>query len=168
MSAHHTPQDPTQQNSRKDRMFEAHQQDPYLNREKWREPCHCPDCGIIYHEGRWQQGVTAQDSTPHRCPACARIYDKVPAGFLSLSGKFFLDHKEEIMHLIINKEQKEKTEHPLERIMAIDETSQGVTIHYTGIHLTQGTGNALHHAYQGHLDIDHNERDGQIRVKWQR
>jgi hypothetical protein len=153
----------------KTRAYEARIEDPYLNREKLEEPTHCPDCGAVYHEGRWQWGPNQKNSTPYRCPACARIHDKVPAGLLSLSGPYILDHKEEIMNLIKNREQQEKTEHPLERIMNIDETRQGeITIYYTGVHLTRGTGEALRHAYQGELDITHNDRDGQIRVKWQR
>lgn len=153
---------------RRDMMFEKRVHDPYLVAAKWQEPSVCPDCSAVYHRGRWQWGEVSPDAHVHRCPACARIHDQVPAGVLSLSGEFFTEHKEEILHLIRNLEVKEKGEHPLERIMGIDEEGDGTTIRYTGMHLTQGTGEALHHAYHGDLDVVFNDSDGQIRVRWSR
>lgn len=153
---------------RKDRMYEQHVEDPYLERKKWQEPSVCPDCNAIYHKGRWQWGEVAKDAHPHRCPACSRIHDKVPAGFLTLQGDFVSEHKDEILHVIRNLESKEKAEHALERIMAVDEQGDKITLSFTGVHLTKSSGEALHHAYQGELGIDFNERDAQIRVTWTR
>jgi hypothetical protein len=153
---------------RRDRMYEQHVKDPYIARGKWKEPSVCPDCAAVYHKGHWQWGEAPQGAHQHRCPACARIHDKVPAGFLTLGGEFFKAHKPEILQMIRNHESKEKAQHALERIMTIDEQGDGVTIQYTGVHLTEGTGKALHSAYQGDLNIEFNERDAQIRVSWQR
>lgn len=153
---------------RKDRMYEEHVQDPYHAREKWKEPSVCPDCKAIFHRGRWQWGSAPEGAHEHRCPACARIHDQVPAGILTLSGEFLAQHREEIMHLVRNQEEKEKAEHPLERIMSVEESDDGITVNYTGIHLSRGTGEALHHAYQGDLDITFNDSDAQIRVNWSR
>ena len=151
---------------RRDKMYEEHTQDPYHAREKWKEPTTCPDCGAIYHKGKWVWGDAAEGAHSHRCPACARIHDHVPAGFLSLKGDFLAGHKDEIMHLIKNHEQKEKAQHALERIMSIREEDGGLAIEFTGVHLTKGTGEALHHAYQGDLTVDYNDKDAQIRVQW--
>jgi len=114
--------------------------------------------------------MDAQDESHlHRCPACERMRDKFPAGFLVLNGPFFVGHKEEIMNLIKSQEEKERAEHPLERIMNMHEEPSGdLTISYTGVHLAQGTGKALHHAYKEDMKIEHNERSGQVRVYWQR
>lgn len=152
----------------KGRTYEQRLEDPYLEREKWQEPSVCPDCNAIYHKGRWQWGEAAEDAHPHRCPACSRIHDKIPAGFLTLQGDFVSGHKDEILHLIRNLETKEKAGHALERIMAVDEEGDKITVSFTGVHLAKSSGDALHHAYQGDLDIDFNERDAQIRLSWTR
>lgn len=155
---------------RRDRMYEAHVQDPYQAREKPPEPTACPDCGLVFHHGRWQWGDAPADAHAHRCPACSRIHDRVPAGILTLGGEFFAAHRDEIMHLVRNSEAREKAEHPLERIMGIEdrEVESGVVITYTGIHLTKGTAEALHAAYQGELDYQYTDRDGVLHISWQR
>jgi hypothetical protein len=56
----------------------------------------------------------------------------------------------------------------LERIMGIDEEGDAMMVRFTGIHLTRAVGEALHRAYEGDLQIDYNDRDGQVRVYWQR
>jgi len=154
---------------RRDQTYGKPIQDPYQAGKKWPEPTHCPDCGVVYHKGRWQWMDAQEASHQQHCPACERTRDKFPAGFLALNGPFFVDHKEEILNLIKSQEQKERAEHPLERIMEMHEELSGdLTISYTGVHLAQGTGKALHHAYQGDMKIEHNKRSGQIRVYWQR
>ncbi|TPW18005.1 MAG: hypothetical protein FD130_438 [Halothiobacillaceae bacterium] len=149
-------------------MFEAHVQDPYQQRGKPPEPCACPDCGAICHKGCWQWGEAAADAQHLRCPACSRIHDHVPAGVLTIQGDFGVTHREEILRLVRHQEEKERAEHALERIMDIEEGEDQLTIHFTGVHLPRGVGEALKHAYQGELTIHHNQRDGQIRVSWQR
>lgn len=153
---------------RRDRMYEQHVEDPYVKRGKWQEPTVCPDCNAVYHDGHWQWADIPEGAHQHRCPACSRIHDKVPAGILSLEGEFLSEHKDEILSLIHNEESKEKAQRPLERIMSIEEETDGVVIQYTGIHLTKSTGAAIHKAYQGDLNTDFNDRDAQIRVAWKR
>jgi len=129
---------------RRDQMYGEHTKDPYQAGKKLPEPTHCPDCGVVYHKGRWQWMDAQDESHLHRCPACERMRDKFPAGFLALNGPFFVGHKEEIMNLIKSQEEKERAEHPLERIMNMHEEPSGdLTISYTGVHLAQGTGNVV-------------------------
>ncbi len=49
------------------------------------------------------------------------MLEQNPAGFVTLQGDFFIVHRDETMHLIHHVEEREKTEHPLKRIMAIEE-----------------------------------------------
>lgn len=167
MTGPHKHTDPSHQ-PRRDRMYEEHVQDPYLARGKPPEPTACPDCGAVFHKGRWQWGEAPEKAHAHRCPACQRIHDRVPAAELILEGEFFTAHRDEITHLIRHIETKEKAEHPLERIM--EERNEGghLVISFTSQHLARGAGDAVHHAYQGKLEIRASERDGVLRVTWRR
>src|SRR5271167_2546040 len=55
------------------------------------------------------------------CPACRRINDRFPAGVVELRGAFGIQQKEEILRLARHQEEAEKSEHPLNRIIKIDE-----------------------------------------------
>jgi NMD protein affecting ribosome stability and mRNA decay len=153
---------------RRDRMYEERVNDAYRARGKWPEPTLCPECGAIYHDGRWQWGEEKARSEQHLCPACQRIRDKVPAAKLTISGGFFTEHREEILKLIRNAESKAKAEHALERIMAIDEQADRSVITFTDAHLAHGIGEALHHAYQGELDSRYTDADDLLRITWSR
>lgn len=104
----------------------------------------------------------------HLCPGCQRTHDHVPAGQLTLSGEFFSAHREEILHLVRNTEAKARAEHPLERIMGIEEEADRAVITLTDTHLAHGIGEALHHAYQGELSSHYTDEDGLLRVSWTR
>ena len=155
---------------RRDSMYEEHVPDPYQARGKLPEPTVCPDCGAIYKKGRWLWGTASKDANKHRCPACSRIHDNAPAALLTLGGEFYQSHKDEILHLVRHTEEKEKAEHALERIMSIEQQDEGncTVISYTGIHLAKGTGEALHHAYQGEFNYKHTDKNNILHARWQR
>ena len=155
---------------RRDRMYEEHQQDPYRSRGKLPEPTVCGDCAAVYLLGRWQWGDAPAAAHEHRCPACSRIHDKVPAGLLTLRGAFMLAHRDEIMALIHHTEAREKSEHPLERIMLVEESADGasVVVSYTGVHLAKSTGTALQRAYGGAFDFQYVDSDGVMSASWER
>lgn len=149
-------------------MDEDRVSDPYRARGKWPEPTTCPKCGAIVHHGHWQWGTAAPGAAPHLCPACQRVHDGVPAGQLTLSGKFFAEHCEEILHLVHHTEAQAKAEHPLERIMDIKEAADRTVVTFTDSHLVHGVGEALRHAYHGELDSHYTDKDGLLRVAWSR
>ncbi len=153
---------------RRDSMYEERVTNPYRARGKWPEPTTCPECGAIFHNGRWQWGEAAQEAEQHPCPACQRIHDRVPAGELTLGGVFFTDHRQEILNLIHNAESDARAEHPLKRIMDIEEGEDRTVITFTDVHLVHGIGEVLHHAFQGELDSRYTEEDDLLRVSWSR
>jgi NMD protein affecting ribosome stability and mRNA decay len=142
--------------------------DPYHARLKLKEPTVCPDCGAVFTRGRWSWGEAPDGAHETRCPACQRGQDRVPAAFLTLSGDFRQAHDEEIRNLIRNYEEREKAEHPMKRIMAMEETDEGLSITFTDAHLARGIGEALHHAYEGELDYQYTKGDNMLRVTWRR
>ncbi|QSA95676.1 BCAM0308 family protein [Methylococcus sp. EFPC2] len=153
---------------RHDRLLQEWVHDTYKSKSKLPEPAVCPDCGAIYRHGRWQWGEAEAGAHQETCPACHRVRDKCPAGFLTLGGEFLLTHKDEILHLVHNQEAREKAEHPLKRIIAIETEGDGLTITFTDPHLARGVGEALHHAYQGQLDFRYQEEERILRVNWLR
>lgn len=154
--------------TRGDRLIQEMDHDPYHSKLKLKEPTVCPQCGAVYHSGRWSWADTPADAHETMCPACQRIHDKVPAAFLNLSGEFLDEHKDEIMHLIHNYVQREKTEHPLKRFMGSEEEDGKLVITFTDPHLARGIGEALHNAYKGNLDYQYTEGEFMLRVSWSR
>lgn len=168
MTGRHQSSDPSHQ-PRRDSMYEERVQDPYRARMKWPEPTVCPDCGAVFHDGRWTWGDAPEGAEAHRCPACSRIHDRVPAGILVMGGDFLEAHRDEIMNLVHNQELKEKDEHPLERIMGEEQGDNGDTVlTFTGVHLTRAVGEALKRAYEGDLEIQFADSDAVMRVNWRR
>lgn len=151
---------------RGDRTAVKHRSDPYRTDLKLSEPTLCPICGLIFRSGRWQQGESSHSAVRHLCPACQRVRDKVPAAQLSLGGKFFIQHRKEIMRLIYNTEENERLEHPLERIMDINDFNGETTITFTGNHIAHRIGEAIHHAYQGQLDSHYIDNESLMRLSW--
>lgn len=149
------------------RIFKDERVDVYREKQKYKEPTRCPECGAHFIKGRWTWEDTTEDIHEALCPACKRIQDNYPAGFLTLSGDFLEDHKEEILNMIHNIEKAESNEHPLERIMEIKAENGDTLITTTGIHLPRRLGDALENSYQGELDISY-DAENYIRVSWQR
>ena len=154
---------------RGDRLIKEHEHDPYMTRRKPAEPTVCPKCKVVFSGGRWQwTDAVPGDANKELCPACRRIRDKVPAGYLTLSGKFFEAHREEIMNLVRNKEEGEKALHPMKRLMDVEDREGAAVITFTDTHLPRGAGEAIQKAYEGELDIHYTEEAGIVRVTWMR
>jgi NMD protein affecting ribosome stability and mRNA decay len=153
---------------RRDRLVQENRHDTYKAKHKMPEPTVCPQCGAVFHEGRWQWLAKPAQAHEEMCPACHRIQDEFPAGYVTVNGPFFKDHREELLQLAKNEEAHAKAEHPLKRIMKIEDQDDGVQITTTDIHLARGIGEALHHAYQGELEYHYNEQENLLRVVWAR
>ena len=153
---------------RRDRLPMETVMDSYKAKGKLSEPTVCPDCGAVYQAGRWQWLAAPKDAHQTTCPACHRVRDHFPAGYVDVGGEYFAKHEQEIMQLIKHREAKEKAEHPLQRIMAIEKTKQGAMVTTTDIHLARGIGEALHSAYQGELEFHFNSDQNRLRVNWSR
>lgn len=141
--------------------------DTYRIRGKLPEPTVCPECGAVFHKGRWTWAEQPAGANEHRCPACSRIRDQYPAGTITISGPYWASHRDEILNLARNQETAERAEHPLARIMAVEEHPDRVTIATTDFHLPQRIGEALQRAHEGDLKIDYDGKSV-VRVTWSR
>lgn len=153
---------------RRDRQIQELVHDAYKSRSKPAEPTVCPDCGALFHQGRWQRLPAPAQAHRERCPACHRIHDKFPAGYVMLEGDFVGTHRDEVLHLLRNVETRENSEHPLQRIMDIGGENGGITVTTTDPHLARALGEAVHHAYRGQLEFHYNPDENLLRVHWAR
>ena len=147
---------------------EASVHDPYLIKAKLNEPSVCPDCHAVYHKGRWQWGDAQSDAALSQCPACKRMAEQLPAGYITIQGPFSQAHREELLNLIRHFAEREKMEHPLKRIMHIDAPPDRLFITTTDIHLARGIGEALQKAFKGELEYHYNEGEYLLRLSWTR
>jgi hypothetical protein len=123
-------------------------------------------CGAVYHGARWQWAVNPEPAGEELCAACRRINDKFPARILTLRGTFASQHKQEILQLARHQEKAENKEHPLNRIMSIDDDPQGIVITTTDIHLPRRIGEAVRRAFHGKLEAHFEENGYFVRVSW--
>jgi hypothetical protein len=155
--------------TRKDRLIHEHVHDPYQSPSKLPEPTVCPICGAMYRDGRWRWMASQPDGAyRHICQACRRIRDQYPAGIITLSGGFVAGHRNDLLSLIRNNESLEKQDHPLNRIMRIDERSDSIVITTTDIHLPHRIAEALRDAYKGELELRYDKEGYFARVEWRR
>ena len=152
--------------ARRDRFVQEYQHDSYKMPGKLKEPTVCKTCGALYHKGRWTWGARPAGADEIVCPACLRIQDKYPKGFVTLKGSFKDEHRDQVMGVIHNTETKEKQEHPLARIMTIEHRPEGLVVSTTDTHLPRRIGEALKHAHQGELAIHYEKNEEFVRVTW--
>jgi hypothetical protein len=154
--------------SRRDRLIREHVHDPYKTRLKLPEPTVCPQCGAVFHEGRWHWAPRPSPAHEELCQACHRINDHCAAGELTIAGDFAMRHKDEIQHLVRHQEEQEEAEHPLHRIIDIEDQEDAIVVRTTDIHLPRRIGEALRHAYHGELQFHYEDEAYFIRVRWAR
>lgn len=151
---------------RRDRLVKEKNHDTYREGRKKTEPSVCPQCGAVFAGGRWGWTPAPEGAVNCICPACQRVVDDFPAGFVELQGSFFEQRREEILNLVNNEEKLEKGEHPLERIMRIRPVDGHTLITTTGVHLARRIGDAVVRAYQGDLTYTYGDDEKTVRVKW--
>jgi hypothetical protein len=141
------------------------------------DPSVCEKCGAVYENRHWtaQEFVREHDRFEHWkpkaitiCPACQQIEAGVVGGYVTLSGLFLKNHREEIQHLLKNAEKQATEDNPLSRIMKWDEAGDRINIETTTEHLAQRFGHALESAYHGEVKYDFSHENKVARVAWHR
>jgi NMD protein affecting ribosome stability and mRNA decay len=142
--------------------------DAYKIRRQLPEPTLCSGCGAVYRRGRWRWGASPRGAHAALCPACHRIRDRLPAGYVTLQGRFFGQHRDEVLACVRHCEEAEKAMHPMDRIMAIAAKREGTVVTTTDSHLARRIGHALRGAFKGELESRYNKEDNLLRVTWRR
>jgi len=154
--------------TRRDRLIKEHVHDTYRVRKKLPDPTMCTECRAVFHKGRWQWGMPLTEAHETVCPACQRIRDRYPGGYLTLSGPFLETHRDELLHLARHTEEREKAQHPLRRIMAMEGQGEAILITTTDPEMARTLGDALHRAYQGEFEYQYTEESNILRANWRR
>jgi NMD protein affecting ribosome stability and mRNA decay len=154
---------------RRDRLLQEMIHDPYKMKRKPVEPTICPECKALFYRGRWEWVDSwPADAREQTCQACRRIKDNYPAGVIELRGRFVAEHRTELIGLARHLEEKANAEHPLQRIMTIEESVDRMIIKTTDIHLPHRIADAVHKAYKGDLHQHYDEEGYFVRVTWNR
>lgn len=159
------------QQSQKNKLFKVETHDPYCV-PHLKGAAVCPECDAVYQAGNWTwkhpENTVINDAQTVTCPDCRRIDDNMPAGVVTLSGSFLLEHREDVIHLIENTEKKEKADHALERIISLSDSAGDLIVTTTGIHLANRLGHALKAAFKGDCDYRYSDDVYGLSVDWTR
>ncbi|MGZ5071682.1 MAG: BCAM0308 family protein [Usitatibacter sp.] len=159
---------PSVRKGRKAQGLAENRDDSYLAGAKFPDPAYCPRCRATYVKGRWTWGKAVEGAPPHKCPACQRIEDRFPAGYLTLKGPFFAAHRREVLDIVASREQRARTDHPMQRIISVEDVEQGVIVTTTDGHLARSIGVAIHDAFKGDLDLSFAKDENLVRATWSR
>lgn len=153
---------------RHEQRMRPNREDSYRDEAKGPDPATCPRCRATYLAGRWTWRPAPSGAARHTCPACLRLEDNFPAGQVRLKGPFFDEHRDEVLALVNARAERALEEHPLQRIIAMMETHDGVLVTTTDSHLARGLGVALQSAFKGELDLWFSNDENFVRASWTR
>jgi len=153
---------------RQEQRLDERKLDAYRDRMKRKGPARCRECGAAYRAGRWTWQAPQPAARATLCPACRRAREGMPAGYVSLGGAFFREHRDEVLRRVRLCEAAEKREHPLQRILAVQGDADGATVTTTGSHLARRIGEALGKSFKGEARFRYRPADNLLRVTWRR
>ncbi len=150
--------------------------DSYLPRGASRRISVCEGCRAVYMNKRWYIGAELDeqvsqlsDTATTVCPACLKIRDNFPGGIVTLKGDYVLEHKQDIMNLIRNEEERARGFNPLERVMSVRENGYGsIVVSTTNEKLAQRLGRAIKKAFHGEVAYHWSHDNKLVRVDWVR
>ena len=142
--------------------------DSYREDHKQGDPLACRRCRASYVRGRWSWAPAAAEAGRTLCPACQRIEDNFPAGYVTIKGAFLAGHRDEILNVVMARAERAREEHPLQRIIGMQDVHRGVLVTTTDGHLARGIGVALRDAFNGDLDLTFSKDENLVRATWSR
>jgi NMD protein affecting ribosome stability and mRNA decay len=138
-------------------LAEVDAHDPYQPRLAPGEVAACTECKALYQRRHWffdadaYMRETMQPTTRMvLCPACQKIRDRYAEGQVTLrTSSFLVAHKDEVLRLVHNEEERAKGINPLERIVELKESDNEIIVTTTNEKLAQRIGRALKQSFQG-------------------
>jgi hypothetical protein len=141
--------------------------DSYAAEAKVADSLVCDDCNVVQHGGRWYWGAPPfGEAVGGLCPACRRVRDHCPAGTIRLPLDLAVDRDEVVGH-VHRLAAAETKEHPLERVIAIEDHDGVMCITTTGIHIARRLTRWLERRVKAAPKIHYTEQH-ELHVEWQR
>lgn len=135
----------------------------------------CQECGALSTEKRWFYDEQLRQETIARgepvfviCPGCRRVHDKRVDGVVTLSGAYLAAHRQDILNLLHNEEERSREKNPLARVLDTHDEDGKLVLLTTNERLAQRIGSVLKRAYSGTLQFVWSHQDRFVRVNWHR
>ena len=149
--------------------------DPYLLTRGLNGGAVCTKCHSVLQKKRWTindelyiKKASMKGTVKVHCPACKKMKDRFPGGILKLGGNFLREHRDEIMKLVKNEEQRARGFNPLERIIGVSDIESGIEITTTNEKLAQRLGKSLQRSFQGKVVYKWSSGTKLLRAEWNR
>lgn len=103
------------------------------------------------------------------CPTCRKIKDHYVEGYLTLSGEFLVEHKDEIVTLLEKEAARVGNRSCDDRIIQMaPEKDDKLVVETTTEKLARHLGRAIYKAYKGELSFRWSDPNLFVRVYWSR
>jgi len=149
--------------------------DIYQQKTGAKETAICSRCGTLYRDKRWIMDEAEKDRLRGKsdvpaivCPACQRMADGNPAGVVTFSGSYLLEHEDDILNTVKATEARSRAKNPLGRIMEISQEANVLTVSTTEDKLAQKLGREVYRAHKGELNYSWSHDLHFVRVNWKR
>ncbi|MFA5072687.1 MAG: BCAM0308 family protein [Nitrospirota bacterium] len=150
--------------------------DSYISRKGQAKILLCEACNDVYMNKRWyhdnnlsEQAAQNPETVKVICPADQKIRDDFPGGIVTLRGSYVRSHKDALLQLVKNEEERARGLNPLERIISIKEHGNGeVVITTTNEKMAQRIGRAINKAFHGEVSYRWSHDTKLVRVDWKR
>lgn len=142
----------------------------YQKSAKYPSNTWCPQCNLFYQEGVWKQGDPKKRNARFEklCPACLQVREGRIGGIIECSGAFAERHRQELLARIRNVEKQSQEERPLERIIRMKQSRNGIEISTTTEHLLARIAKSIHKVFGGELELKYAPEDKFATAHWHR
>ena len=154
--------------ARRQQPLALNHEDSYKPALKMPDPAVCPRCHAAYLKGRWTWQKAPPEAASHKCPACQRIEDRYPGGYVALKGGFFAEHRAEVLNVVACVEARARAEHPMQRLIGMENSHEGALVTTTDAHLARAIAVAVHEAFKGELELGFSKDENLVRATWTR
>jgi len=89
-------------------------------------------------------------------------------GIIRLSGKFLLDHEDEVLNLVKHEGKLAEGRNPLHKVVGIEKKDGGIVATTTEHNLALHIGKRLEHAYKGKHEFKFLKGEKYVEVLWRR
>lgn len=135
----------------------------------------CPRCDAVYQNLRWtldralHEKLRMQKGVEKKlCPGCERVHKKYIEGVVTLKGKFLVNHKKEVLNLVMRIARARRKTAVGARILNLFDRAAEVEIQTTDRHLAERIGKELEKAFHGDMSIRWLKKEEFVRVAWKR